>query len=152
MTPEEELKSDSAVALLQRIARELTTIRLQTTQVVGYIRDAESDMPERYRRFVNAFHDVHDIKYMYEEHGQDVPEYVLSEIRRMDDRYRQILKELNAEGGAFNKVRRAMAADPENRYNHTKQLEKPKENKDEFRTESGAEDDADQPCGGESDR
>ena len=133
MSPEEELKSDDAIVLLQRIAREVTTMRLHTTLVVGYIRDAEADMPERYRRFVNAFHDVHDIKYMYEEHGQPVPEYILSEIRRMDDRYRQILNELNAEGGVFNKVRREMSKDPENRYQYTLLLDKPKEKKDETR-------------------
>lgn len=125
------LKSTDAIVLLQRIARELTTIRQHTTTVIGYVRDAEADMPERYRRFVNAFHDVHDIKYMYEEHGQPVPEYILSEIRRMDDRYRQILKELNAEGGIFNKVRREMSKDPENRWEHTRQLAPPKESKDE---------------------
>lgn len=133
MTPEEELKSDSAIALLQRIARELTTIRQHTTLVIGYVRDAEADMPERYRRFVNAFHDVHDIKYMYEEHGQPVPEYILSEIRRMDDRYRQILEELNQEGGTFNKIRREMSKDPTNRYDHTRQLAAPKENQNETR-------------------
>jgi hypothetical protein len=124
---------DNTVVLLQRIARELTSIRQHTTVVIGYVREAEADMPERYRRFVNAFHDVHDIKYMYEEHGQPVPEYILSEIRRMDDRYRQILKELNAEGGVFNKVRREMSKDPENRYEHTKLLSKPTETKDETR-------------------
>lgn len=127
MSPEEELKSDSIVVVLQRIARELTTIRQHTTLVIGYVRDAESDVPEKYRRFVNAFHDVHDIKYMYEEHGQPPPEYLLSEIRRMDDRYRQILEELNAAGGAFEKVRREMAKDSNNRWDHTKLLEKPKE-------------------------
>jgi hypothetical protein len=130
---EAEEFGDSTIVLLQRIARELTTIRQHTTLVIGYVRDAEADMPERYRRFVNAFHDVHDIKYMYEEHGQPVPEYILSEIRRMDDRYRQILKELNAEGGTFNIIRREMSKDPENRYEHTKLLDKPTEKKDETR-------------------
>ena len=134
MTPDEELKSDDTKVLLQRIARELTTIRQHTTTVIGYVRDAEADVPERYRRFVNAFHDLHDIKYMYEEHGQPPPEYVLSEIRRMDDRYRQILEELNAEGGAFNKIRREMSKDPNNRYDHTKQLAAPKkDDEDEAR-------------------
>jgi hypothetical protein len=113
--------------LLLRIAQELGSIRRGMTTVLSYIRDAETDVPEKYRRFVNAFHDVHDIKYMYEEHGQPVPEYILSEIRRMDDRYRQILKDLNTEGGAFNKIRREMAGDPENRWDHTRQLAPPKE-------------------------
>jgi hypothetical protein len=149
MTAEEELKSEDVVALLQRIARELTTVRQHTTLVIGYVRDAEADMPERYRRFVNAFHDVHDIKYMYEEHGQPVPEYILSEIRRMDDRYRQILKELNAEGGTFNKIRREMSKDPENRYDHTRLLDKPKETKDEQREESRTDLAGSEPSGGE---
>src|SRR5271170_938042 len=109
MTPEEELKSDSAVVLLQRIARELTTIRQHSTTFIGYVREAEADMPEHYRRFVNAFHDIHDIKYMYEEHGSPVPPEILSEVERMHDRYRQILERLNGEGGTFNKVRREMS-------------------------------------------
>ncbi len=125
--PEVNLDDLSEKGLLLRIAQELGMIRQGMNTVLTYIRDAETDVPEKYRRFVNAFHDVHDIKYMYEEHGQPVPEYVLSEIRRMDDRYRQILKELNAEGGSFNKVRREMAADPENRWDHTRQLAAPKE-------------------------
>ena len=112
---------------LNRMARELAMMRQMMTTIVTYIRDAESDIPEKYRRFVNAFHDVHDIKYMYEEHGTEVPEYILSEIRRMDDRYRQILAELNAEGGAFNKVRREMSKDPTNRYEHMKHIAPPKE-------------------------
>ena len=125
--PEVNLDDLSEKGLLLRIAQELGMIRQGMNTVLTYIRDAETDVPEKYRRFVNAFHDVHDIKYMYEDHGQPVPEYVLSEIRRMDDRYRQILKELNAEGGSFNKVRREMAADPENRWDHTRQLAAPKE-------------------------
>ncbi len=124
--PEVNLNDLSEKGLLLRIAQELTMIRQHTTQVIMAIRDAEADIPEKYRRFVNAFHDVHDIKYMYEEHGQPVPEYIMSEIRRMDDRYRQILAGLNAEGGTFNKVRREMASDPANRHSHTLQLEKPR--------------------------
>ena len=125
---EAEEFGDTTIVLLQRIARELTTIRQHTTQVIGYVRDAEADMPERYRRFVNAFHDIHDIKYMYEEQGQPCPEYILSEIRRMDDRYRQILRELNAEGGTFNKVRREMSKDETNRWDHMRHLQPPKTN------------------------
>jgi|HubBroStandDraft_6_1064221.scaffolds.fasta_scaffold00175_22 hypothetical protein len=124
--PEVNLNDLSEKALLLRIAQELGHIRKGMSTVINYVRDAETDIPERYRRFVNAFHDVHDIKYMYEEHGQPVPEYIMSEVRRMDDRYRQILAELNAEGGSFNIIRRKMASDPSNRYDHTRQLEKPK--------------------------
>ena len=59
---------------------------------------------------------------MYEEHGQSPPQHVIEEIERLDDRYRQILKTHNTDGGAIEKIRRAMAGDEENRYNHTKEL------------------------------
>ena len=113
---------------MKRTSRELTTIRELASKAVNYIIDAEREVPERIRRFCNTMHDVHDIKYMYEDVGSTVPLHILRECERLDDRYRQILKELNAEGGAFNKIRREMAADPENRWDHTRLLEKPKEN------------------------
>lgn len=110
---------------LTAIRQELTMIRKETLKIINYIADAESEVPEKYRRFVNAFHDIHDIRYMYHEEGQSCPDYLDREIERMHDRYRQILKEENVEGGTFNKVRRSMASDPENRYDHTRLLSKP---------------------------
>lgn len=110
---------------LANIRQELTMIRKETLRIINYIADAESEVPEKYRRFVNAFHDIHDIRYMYHEEGMSCPDYLDREIERMHDRYRQILKEMNVEGGTFNKVRRAMADDPLNRYDHTRLLAKP---------------------------
>ena len=111
---------------LNRIARELSSIRQLVVQVVQYIRDAESEVPEKMRRFMNYMHDVHDVKYMYEELGHPVPQHLLRELERLDDRYRQLLDGLHADGGAFEKVRREMASDPLNRYDHTRLLNKPK--------------------------
>lgn len=108
--------------LLWRIARELTQLRKLNSELVKFMRDAETEVPESLRRFANYFHDLHDIKFMYEEHGQPPPDYVRSEIERCDDRYRQILKEHNSDGGAIEQIRRKMAEDPNNRYDHTKQL------------------------------
>lgn len=110
---------------LNRVARELAMIRQLVTTVVNYVRDAESEIPEKMRRFANYYHDIHDIKYMYEEHGVPVPQEILREVERCHDRHRQLLKELNLDGGIFEKVRRDMAADPENRYDHTRLLSKP---------------------------
>ena len=107
------------------MSRELAAIRQLLVQVIGFARDAESEIPEKMRRFANYMHDVHDIKYMYEEHGVNPPQHVLREIERLDDRYRQLLKEMNLDGGVFEKVRRDMASDPENRYDHTRLLAKP---------------------------
>ncbi len=109
-------------AELNRIARELKLIRELAVTAVHYIRDAEAEIPEKMRRFANYMHDVHDVKYMYEEHGIDVPQHVLRELERLDDRYRQLLREMHLDGGTFEKVRREMAADPENRWDHTRLL------------------------------
>ncbi len=110
---------------LTEIRRDMKTIRELVGKVIFYISDAESEIPEKMRRFMNYMHDVHDIKYMYEEQGHDVPRYILDELERLDDRYRQVLSEMTAAGGAFDKVRRGMAADPMNKWDHTKQLAAP---------------------------
>lgn len=110
---------------INRLAREMTSIRQLVVQVVNYIRDAESEIPEKYRRFVNAFHDVHDIRYMYHEEGMVCPDYLDREIERMHDRYKHILEEMNLDGGAFEKVRSDMTKKGGNRYDHTRLLAKP---------------------------
>ena len=123
--PEPEYKLDDSVTerdLLHRACRELTLIRQQLSKVLFAIHDAESEVPEKMRRFIMYMHDVHDVAYMYEERGVPVPEHVARELERCDDRYRQLLKELHMDGGAFEKVRAKMAEDTENRYDHTRQL------------------------------
>ncbi len=77
------------------------------------------------RRFVTYMHDIHDISYMYEERGQQAPLHIRREMERCDDRLRQLLGELHLDGGVFEKVRREMAEDPLNRWDHTRFLPKP---------------------------
>ncbi len=112
-------------ASLDRIAREMKTMREMMSKIVNYMIEAESEIPEKMRRFLNYMHDLHDIKYMYEELGHTVPPHQLREMERCDDRFRQLIAEQNAAGGTFDKVRREMAADPENRWDHTRLLPKP---------------------------
>jgi hypothetical protein len=112
-----------AEVALRWIAKDMKLIRQTLIRISSYIREAESEIPERVRRFMNYMHDVHDVKYMYEELGHKVPDHLLRELERLDDRYRQILKELNEEGSAFEQIRRKMAEDPENRWDHTRQLD-----------------------------
>ena len=113
-------------ASLERMGRELKTIREMMSKVINHIVDAESEIPEKMRRFISYMHDVHDVSYMYEERGITVPPHIHREMERCDDRYRQLLNELNFDGGKFEKIRREMAADPENRWDHTRLLPKPK--------------------------
>lgn len=110
--------------VLKAVRRELAMIRQQNTEMIGFLRDAEQEIPEFMRRFANYMHDLHDIKYMYEEHGQPAPIHLIQELERCDDRYRQLITKLNTDGGQFEKVRREMAADPLNRWDHTRLLAK----------------------------
>lgn len=112
---------------LKRINDELTIIRQLLSEAVGAIREAESEVPEKMRRFVMYMHDMHDVKNLYDEHGITVPQHVKREVERCDDRLRQLLTALHTDGGAFEKVRAEMAKDPENRWDHTRLLDKPKE-------------------------
>lgn len=112
---------------LQRIASEMKTIRELVSTAVAATREAESEIPEKMRRFVMYMHDIHDISFMYHEVGQEAPTWVKREMERCDDRFRQLLDEANTDGGTFEKVRQEMAEDPNNRWNHTRQLSKPKE-------------------------
>lgn len=112
-------------AAIERMGRELKTIRELLSKVINYIADAESEVPEKMRRFMNYMHDLHDIKYMYEELGHAVPAHHLREMERCDDRFRQLIAEQNTDGGTFEKVRREMASDPENKWDHTRLLAKP---------------------------
>ena len=112
---------------LERIARELTTIRQLVSKAVNDMVQAESEIPEKMRRFANYMHDIHHIIWTYEERGHQAPRYVKEEMERCDDRFRQLLEQQHSDGGAFEKIRREMADDPANRWNHTRQLPKPKE-------------------------
>jgi hypothetical protein len=110
-----------------RQAQELKVIRELLSKIANSLVEAEGEIPEKIRRFVLYMHAVHDIAYMYEEQGHVVPAHVHREMERCDDRYRQLLNELHLDGGTFEKVRREMAEDPNNRWDHTRFLEKPKE-------------------------
>ena len=67
---------------------------------------------------------------MYEEVGHQAPSWVMRELERVDDRYRQLMDEMKAEGGPINKVMRDMASDPKNRWDHTRALAPPQEKQD----------------------
>lgn len=108
------------------IHEELKHIRQMMSKVINYIIDAESEVPEKMRRFIMYMHDIHDIVNMHTELGHPVPRHVLQEAERCDDRLRQLLTEMHTDGGAFEKVRAEMAKDPANRWDHTRQLTAPK--------------------------
>lgn len=125
MSDEPEFKLDDSVTerdLLFRIFRELVTIRQNTSKALFAMAEAEKEIPEKMRRFANYFHDIVHIKGEYVSLGIKPPDWIDREMEQQHDRFRQVLAELHTDGGAFEKRRRDMADDPNNRYDHTRQL------------------------------
>lgn len=121
------MTNEDLLAEFKNIRQELATIRKQISKVTFYMEDAQSEVPEKIRRFVTYFHNMHDIKNLFTEHGLVCPIYIDREVERCDDRLRQLLTELHTDGGAFEKIRREMAKDTENRYDHSRALCGPKQ-------------------------
>ncbi len=115
-------------ALLLRIAQELKDIRQLVTKAVNAMHEAEGEIPEKMRRFTSYYHNIVHLKGEYLSLGIPSPAHIDREMERCDDRFRQLLIEQHTDGGTFEKVRRVMAEDPENRWDHTRLLSKPKEN------------------------
>lgn len=111
---------------LKNLRQELATIRKSISKLTFYVEEAQSEVPEKIRRFVTYMHNLHDIKNLFTEHGLEVPRYIDREVERCDDRLRQLLMELHTDGGAFEKIRREMAKDTGNRWDHSRAICGPK--------------------------
>lgn len=116
----------SAEEYLEQIARDIHVVREQISKYVNAQHEAESEIPEKLRRFVTYWHAMHDVVSMYEERGAVAPDYVKREMERCDDRFRQLLEEAHLDGNAFEQVRRKMAEDPNNKWDHTRLIGAPK--------------------------
>jgi len=112
---------------LKRISDDIKIMRELLSKVVNVMVEAESEVPEKMRRFIMYMHDMHDVKNLYDEHGFKIPDYVFREVERCDDRLHQLLTELHTDGGTFEKVRREMAKDGKNRWDHTRAICETKE-------------------------
>ncbi len=110
--------SEESDLYLKEIARDIREIALNVRSLMGAIKEAESEVPEKMRRFMMYFHDVHDLRDLYHGGGQEPPAYVRREIEKCDDRLRHLLEDLYAEGGTFEKVRQEMTNREGNRYDH----------------------------------
>lgn len=123
--------SETSEAAILNLARDMREVLLSLRKVVSYMEDAESEVPEKMRRFIMYMHDVHDVSNMYEERGLPVPEHIRHEMQRCDDRYRHLLEDGQADIGWLTRVRAEMTKRPGNRWDHGSMLPKPKETKDE---------------------
>lgn len=109
-------------AYLKNISGFLQSIKSMVGEVVIYMKDAESEVPEKMRRFIMYMHDVHDVMNMYTELGHTVPDYIQREAERCDDRYRHLLKEGNNDLGWIERVRAKMSTEAGNRWDHSRLL------------------------------
>ena len=112
--------NDELEAHMKNMARDIQSLKSMVVDVVNYMRDAESEVPEKMRRFIMYFHDVHDISNFYHELGLVPPKYIIVEIERCADRYRHLLDELYNDTGTFEKVRQDMSNREGNKYDWTK--------------------------------
>lgn len=120
-----------AEVYLQRISRDMRELTLMVREMVKYIKDAESEIPEKMRRFIMYFHDVHDIWWLYVQTGHEPPKHLRQEIERCADRYKHILDDLYGDTGAFERVRQEMAKRAGNRYDHSRMVSYETRNRDE---------------------
>jgi hypothetical protein len=111
-------------AYLQNIARDLAQIRTLLTTAINATTEAESEVPEKIRRFAMYMHDIHDMLNFYREGGHEAPEHVKREAERCDDRLRHLLEDLNTDTGAFERIRQEMTQRPGNRWDHSRLLPK----------------------------
>lgn len=119
--------TEAADAHLANLARDIRAILLEVREVVKYMKDAESEVPEKVRRFIMYFHDVHDMQNLYNELGLVPPKHVQQEIERCADRFKHILEDQydTNKSGTFEKVRQDMTERGGNRYDWTHALAKP---------------------------
>jgi hypothetical protein len=105
---------------LERISKEMKHIREMMVDVVNFMRESESEVPDKIHRFVLYMHDIREISRMYQELGHSAPDYVVRELERCDDRLRHLLEDLHTDGGTFEKIRRDMAGREGNRWDHSR--------------------------------
>jgi hypothetical protein len=112
---------------LTRIARDMRAMLLEMREITKYMRDAETEVPERVRRFIMYFHDVHDMQNLYNELGIPPPLHIKQEIERCADRFKHILEDMydKDKHGGFERVREEMTQRGGNRYDWSRALAKP---------------------------
>lgn len=108
--------------LAKQVAKDVAVIRNLLSKFVNAQDEAESEVHEKMRRFAMYMHSLHDIGNMYREVGQPIPSYIERELERLDDRLRQLLEEAHSDGNTFEQIRRKMADDPNNRWDHTRAI------------------------------
>ena len=130
---------EEALIYLKDMARDMRELVRHIRDVVRYMKEAESEVPEKMRRFIMYFHDMHDLRDLYHQAGVEPPGHILREIEKCSDRLKHLLDELYTDGGAFEKVRQEMSKRSGNKYDHTVLLASPTEQSNE--TGNGKEDD-----------
>ena len=107
---------------LKRISDDMAVIRKDLQEVIGYMKRAESRIPEDFRRLSMVYHDMHDVKNAYIELGIPSPDYVDRVLELLDDSMRHAIKDLEQPGGHFYKGRQDIVKRGDFRYDHNTPL------------------------------
>lgn len=109
---------------LKSIDQNIAQIKNMIAESINSQRESVGEIPTKMLHFIMYMHAMHDVLSMYREGGHEAPKHIKDEVERCDDRLRQLLSVEHSEEGTFAKVRREMAEDPNNRWDHTRQLTK----------------------------
>lgn len=129
-TDEQKAKADEIRAgvkhddttYLKRLSDDMSAIRKDLGEVIGYMKRAESRIPEDFRRLCMSFHDVHDVRNAYTESGIVVPAFLDRVIELLNDAFKHACQDLEAPGGAFYKSRQDIVKRGDFRYDHNTPL------------------------------
>lgn len=124
------MANDDQETYMKQMQQDIFAIKGMLIKVVNYMVEAESEIPEKMRRFIMYYHDVHDILALYHtQTGNEPPDYIKRELERCSDRYRHLLEDLYNDTGTFEQVRKEMTQREGNRYDYTHLLGRPLEEK-----------------------
>ena len=104
---------------LKRISDDMSAIRKDLQEAIGYLKKAERYIPEDFRRYAMAFHDVYHIRNAYVEQGVSVPIHLDRAIEILSDKFKHVVMDLEASGGAFNTARKEVVERGDYRYDHS---------------------------------
>jgi hypothetical protein len=104
---------------LKRISDDMSALRKDFDKLFTYINRAEQYVPEHFRRFAMAFHDVYHIRNAHSELGIPIPKHLDRAIELLSDKFKHVVDDLEAEGGAFNKTRKEVVERGDYQFDHS---------------------------------
>jgi hypothetical protein len=104
---------------LKRISDDMSAVRKGFDKLFAYIDRAEQYVPEHFRRFAMAYHDIYHIREGHTSLGLPVPKHLDRAIELMADKFKHVVEDLESSGGAFHKARQEVVQRGGYDYDHS---------------------------------